>query len=732
MSSGDWRFASIRGNLKWTSPALQNGGVELFSELSPTLIVGHQEEGDVLPVDYIKLSTVRSAKLISDTTIELVRDGASTALLVAPTASSAAEWNKMINIAIGEGKSATKPPTPVPAAASAPIAAPLQPVPAADRQHFQAAASPAPIPPSSFQPVRQPAPTEQAQQRSLPPAAPAAVVQPSVTPSSAVGTWGPAPTSGFFKATPTAPASSDESCAFDSNGAHDFRSLQSITGGPRAQTTTVATHIDVQKPLAATQRPADSGLGIRQQSTASTWSSQAGFAPVNLTPQLSDHQRPVTGRQEPSLGLGIGQGNGSKFLGTGTSRPLPTEMRTNENIGDVASAGAYSAGGGGGFPMGGFSRKRSGMLVDVPPNPQVNRNIAPNISAIWKEWTGPDGVLYVSHEPTGTIQRRIGNTDEFETLLEGNDDIPHTDMMLRPYSGMETAVDLNTQTIKNLNRYGGNAGGGAGMDAATSPNVYRQDPVLTPRGQYSPTRRTALNSLVSAPRQSQSAYSGRRVHQLTLGPAGEEAPGASAIEHQIQILGATGLKWDPKTGTTISTDGTPRGDIGPSTLEKQWEHVRRILLQGRLFKKHALRTTQSSFRFVFLTADNAYVVCVPTSQVPFNVSQDPMTFGSVTETIQYYGPESRAIALNTITHVSMGSDEAFVRQRRGLVAENVFCIVSRTHAFILECNTSEEAKYFSDAWTFFLFHSKPVNLQKNKPPQVKNPITFGTRAGIAF
>jgi hypothetical protein len=726
MSSGDWRFASIRGNLKWTSPALANGGVELFSELSPTLIVGHQEEGDVLPVDYIKLSTVRSATLTSDTGIELVRDGASAVLLVAPSAANAAEWHKMISIAISEGKAPslvkqTAPAGGVPAAAPPPAAAPVE------RGTFK---PPQPSPPlfaaQSSTPLTRPVQAAEDQQAAM---APRTAAIPVTPPSSAAAPGfslklgslpsSSTPVSAF---SPQAGLAAADKCAFDPTGSHEFRPLQSVTGAPlaRAQTTTVATHIDMQKPGLFPQplvRPS-AAEGFRPGQPG--WGHQGATA-VNLTPQLSDLPRPTNGK------------NDSASLQGFASRPLP-DGREN-NFGHVANngfpsmrEGEYQTSSTAGTA--GFARKRSGMLVDVPPNPQVNRNIAPNVSAIWKEWTGPDGVLYVSHEPTGTIQRRIGETDEFETLIEGNDEIPTNDMALRPYSGTETAVDLNSKTIKNLGRYGGNAGGVSGNVA--SPNVYREENVTTPRGQYSPTRRTALQSLVQAPRQSQSAYTGRRVHQLTLGPAGEEAPTASVIEHQIQILGATGLRWDPVSGTTVAPDGTSRGDIGPSTLEKQWEHVRRILLQGRLFKKHALRTTQSSFRFVFLTADNAYVVCVPTSQVPVNFSQDPMTFGSVTETVQYYGPESRAIALNTITHVSLGSDEAFVRQRRGVVPENVFCIVSRTHAFILECNTAEEAKYFSDAWTFFLYHSKPVNLQKNKAPQVKNPITFGTRAGIAF
>lgn len=724
MSSGDWRFASIRGSLKWTSPGLPNGGVELFSELSPTLIVGHQEEGDVLPVDYIKLSTVKSATLTSNAGIELTRDGASTMLLVAPSAENAAEWHRMISIAISEGKGPAVKAALVggnQAAAPQPAAAPQE------RNNFT------PVQPSTLfsatsTPMSRPA-ADQEQVAVASQRAAAAPLSVQSVPTPAANSLKLGSTS--FSSPAVSTGSAGDKCAYDPSGTHEFRPLQSITGASaRAQTTTVTTHIDVEKPplLQPTARPGGINPNgqLRQGQSGAVGFGQGATA-MNLTSQLSDQWRGAGGRSDAASLGGPGLAAGGS---QGMSRPLPG----NEN-GSLGDAGAVGAAGVAAMPGTyqasgyGLARKRSGMLVDVPPNPQVNRNIAPNVSAIWKEWTGPDGVLYVSHEPTGTIQRRIGDTNDFETLLAGNDDIPTDDMALRPYSGMETAVDLNTQTIKNLGRYGGNVGGSGTM---TSPNVYRQDPVTTPRGQYSPTRRTALQSLVQAPRQSQSAYSGRRVHQLTLSPAGEEAPNASVIEHQIQILGAQGLQWNPQTGTTIAADGTSRGDIGPSTLEKQWEHVRRILLQGRLFKKHALRTTQSSFRFVFLTADNAYVVCVPTSQVPVNFSQDPMTFGSVTETVQYYGPESRAIALNTITHVSLGSDEAFVKQRRGVVPENVFCIVSRTHAFILECNTSEEAKYFSDAWTFFLYHSKPVNLQKNKPPQVKNPITFGTRAGIAF
>lgn len=753
----DWRFASISGYLTWTSPSLPDGGTELFSELSPTLIIGLQEQGDVLPVDYIKISTITSITLSpGGRLIELTRADGSPIALVAPTPAEAQEWHKNIQAAVGDATTAShvKPPSsrgsPTP-----PTATPIAQAAAATGGSNMTSADGAPFAPeagdaagvragsavsasslsrlANLSPAQQPSagsgsrPGSETGSLKLQTAARSLGEQPSALP---FGWKNTAPTN-LPAPAPIHPAAA----AACDTGSHDFRPLSDFVGAgfsAAAKTTTITTHVDAQR--AAGQRYTSATLPSAPSAVkapAAPSGAPQSAAPVWTPLSKSQLQAsPLPPQPTPTSSLQLG----------GVSRPMPTQksMTTSvpqQSVSPIApyeesqfrypSHGATDTSAD--HTSTGF-RKRSGMLVDVPANPQVNRNIAPNVSAIWKEWKGPDGVVYVCHEPTGTLQRLNAETGEFETLVDGNDDIDPNDMALRPYSGNETAVDLNNNLVKNLTQYGGHRVGGATINEAVSPSVYRTAPVTSPRGQYSPTRRSQLAPLAE-PRTSQSHYNGRRVHHLQLGLDADE----TTIEHSIQLLGGNGIRWDPSSGQVVAPSGHTQADVGASTLHRQWEHVRRILMQGRYFKKHALRTTTTSFRFVFLTSDNAYVVCVPTSDVLFHVNEPQKTFSTMADTIQYYGPESRAIALNTITHVSLGVDEPFVRSRASqLTPENTFCIVSRSHAFILECNTSEEAKYFADAWTFFLYHSKPVSGKQQKTPQMKKPVTFGTRAGLAF
>ncbi|CUI11156.1 Hypothetical protein, putative, partial [Bodo saltans] len=124
----DWRFASISGFLTWTTPSAPDGGVELFSELSPTLIIALQEQGDTLPVDYIKLLSITSVSLPPGSRgIELTREGAPPVLLVAGTADNAHEWYSMIQTAIGDSAVSSRikprPQQPTPPAVQAATAA---------------------------------------------------------------------------------------------------------------------------------------------------------------------------------------------------------------------------------------------------------------------------------------------------------------------------------------------------------------------------------------------------------------------------------------------------------------------------------------------------------------------------------------------------------------------------------------------------------------------------------
>jgi hypothetical protein len=785
----DWRFASISGFLTWTTPSAPDGGVELFSELSPTLIIALQEQGDTLPVDYIKLLSITSVSLSPGSRgIELTREGAPPVLLVAATAENAHEWYSMIQTAIGDSALSSRIKPRQQQTATAPAAQAVSPQETIPHGEFAAAGSStgsmprpraasngshqslgfpaAPMPtvvtaasgPTSRQGsetgslrLQLPSPSQQVQ--AAPQAASSLTHAPPRSQVSAALSQPPPWVQAAMAASassstlqqppqPLPPRASSTADTDPRNMAHSFKPLSDITGIP-ARTTTTTTYVDHNRPSA-------SGVGslafsAAPISAASNLAAPASSAAVNNRWEPSNAVQPswtplAARSSQPGQFGGVSAASPQPQpagLSTFPSRPLPSQPQ--HSVSPIVQDDRGASADGPRYddlpPMQQSSlgyRKRSGMLVDVPPNPQVNRNNAPNVSAIWKEWSGPDGVLYVCHEQTGTLQRRNPETGEFETLVDGTQEIHPDDMALHPYTGEETAVDVNNSVMKNVDRYGGARGmGGMHNMSVSSPSVYRAAPVMSPRGQYSPTRRSQLSSL-APPRQNQSAYNGRRVHHLTLGPNDEQAEG-DAIEHKIQLLGGSGLRWDPQSGKVVAPEAANQGDVGASTLHRQWEHVRKILMQGRYFRKHALRTSGASFRYAFLTSDNAYVVCVPTSEVLFNVNEKPKTFHSMTETVQYYGPESRAIALNTITHVSLGTEEQFVRNRAASLApENTFCIVSRTHAFILECNTAEEAKYFADAWTFFLYHSKPTNTAKQRTQQVKHPVTFGTRGGIAF
>lgn len=852
----DWRFASVSGFLVWTSPTLPDGGgTELFSELSPTLIIGLQEQGDVLPIDYIKISTITSVSLVGQDQrgIELQRDGAPAVLLVAPSQEAAGDWLRGIQAAVGEtADTAVKPrytaassdsvaavvaaplnrePSPMPtvglatsmrlnftaaADASQPSSMVDHPIPAgslslseANRSRGGSAASAAAASSSvaanaqaiGSAPVLQTsrAASETGSLRLQAGGSTTSVPRGPPTPASHVGSVtsfggrGMSAISGngqpfqpvaTHASTPGATSAGNGLCETDS--AHVFRPLSEITGvapasavrplsggtrvsGSGPATTTITTHVDAVR-ARPHQLPAplpfSNGYGSTPVTSAqlAVGSKAAASGLTNITVPSPSPSMTVN-RPLPTRGGSLSLGHAASMspivadegavhaAGVGsfapTNRGYPAAgstaamldmsqspmFRGDSNLADPLRFSGVPADATPAYPTAAAPafeaanlRKRSGMLIDVPANPQVNRNTAPNVSAIWKQWSGPDGVQYVCHEATGTVQRKNPETGEFETLIDGTRDIDPEDIALRPYNEGETTLDVNHNVVRNLNHYGGSPRAGAVPSEVLSPSVYRTEPVSSPRGQYSPTRKSHLAPL-AAPRQSQSTYNGRRVHHLTLGIDDGVSP-EPQIEHRVEVLGGN-VRWDPRSGNVVTPPS--QGEVGASTLQRQWEHVRRILMQGRYFKKHALRTTSTSFRFAFLTSDNAYVVCVPTSDVLFHVNEAPKTFSTMAETIQYYGPDSRAIALNTITHVSLGIDEPFVRNRANqLVPANTFCIVSRTHAFILECNTSEEAKYFADAWTFFLYHSKPVNTKQQKTPQMKNPVTFGTRTGIAF
>lgn len=705
----NWQFASREGMLTWSNPALPESGQTMFSVLSPTLLMGYQQQGDPLPLDFIKLSAVSSVSQ-SGSAIDISRRDGMNMRLVATSPNDAGEWLRMINLAL-QGSGANVP-------------------------QQQAAPAPAQQQTRSLQ--------QQQQQQQDPRPAPQFVAQPDASrpaAASATSKWLQSSYQQFSgqlgldaadaAANPTPIDRQSPRRNRDSDpegpvrdpyftGADTAASLESTQRPPQPPASRpqwASPDVRVQQQQPEPQPYCDVDPTGHEFRPVSAFTQGAGAKAYTTTTTQHDEVRFFNGSTNPAE-LRPLPGEYSSIPGQrySASQPQPAGASGLLNSsGSFGYANNYVAAGG---------TKRSMMMVDVPASQTYNRNLAPNPSAVWKEWKDPQNNVILFHEPTGTLQRIVPGTNEIETLVEGTAPISEHDLASRPmYTGNETTIDIEARTVRNIENYGYDAYGGGGAGRSMLPP---EGPVN--RGQYSPTRRAPLE-ILAQPQHGPSGYHGRRVHKLVL----DGTTNQSTVEHQVQSLDAAGVLWDPKSGVAINAAGTARGDIGMSTLQRQWEHVRKVLMDGRYFKKHALRTQQASFRYVFLTADNAYVVCVPTSEVLLNVTdRGAQSFGTVAETAQYYGPDSRAIALNTITHVSLGIEEEFVRRRQGLVPENVFCIVSKTHAFILECNTEEEARYFCDAWTFFLYHSRPLNPKKTRTPQMVAPVTHGLRGGVKF
>jgi hypothetical protein len=563
-----------------------------------------------------------------------------------------------------------------------------------------------------------------------------------------------------------------DGCPTDPSGTHQFRPLALGLDGGNADYSSYSSAAGGGANLGlrfSSGRPlADQAYYAADNAGVVTRSIDGGFA--QTTSVATHEERPVPGLKAPhplqglpstpSLRLAAsasGLSDGPSLSGVyAANRPLdPSGQLRYASASGGAAPPSFGPGDGGdlafrralhaagvnrtpdvaGYPARNLSQGprpngRSGMMVDLPGTQAVNRNIAPNASAVWREWMDPDGTTYFFHEPTKTLQRLAPGATEYETLVQGADDVPAEDLAQRSHRDEDTTINLNTQTVRNLRHYGDGNSGRGGVDSVRSPNALRSE-ILPPqpRGSYSPTRRTPLEAL-TAPRMQASTYQGKRLHRLTLQPGDE--PGQAVVSHQVQSLDSDNMVWDPRSGTIGSRDPAKIGVAGSAALHRQWEHVRKTLCQGRYFKKHAVTTDTHNFRFVFLTGDNAYICCVPTSEVMINVSKDPKTFGTAADTIQYYGAETRAMAVNSISHVVLGIEEPRVARRRALNPENTVVIVSRTHALILECNTREEAQFFCDAWNFFLEYSRPVNPKATRTPQMVAPVTYGTRTGLAF
>lgn len=740
------------GYLTWTTSSLPEGGQRLFTKLSPSLLMGQAQPTDPCPLDFVQLTAVTSCTLQGDRVL-LEAEHRSSLLLVADSTQESLVWYNKLLTALGatEQYSTTSAPSssaaPVSAATTGGNAAPGE-SPAWMRSSYEkfsamldggdTTAAPRPLfptdtrggggPPADVtQPMFRPAPS-----RPLP--------------SFAAG--GDAPSNG-----PTAPIVSRPIFGTSVNSPipqqHHYRPLATTrsmvetpsrpvlpdVSMPAASTTSNVTHETIVYPqsmaaTAAVSSPSDIGDGETAGFTAA-----ASFRPDGSS-------RPIfnAAGSRPVSDSPLADNPSSRPFQTSAYRPHATPTPTSANrfgAGNDRLATAMGAASGAG------NRKAPSMrIIELPATQNVNRNIAPNVSAIWKEWLAPDGRKYFLHEATHTLQRINPETGETETLVDGTGEVPAADLALlrAAHSDADPTVDVNEQRVRNLQAYGTSdcAGhvitgrgmaSGSGIGEVQSPDVLRSQLVPTPSGPYSPSRRTNVTPLTAMPRLSQPGYQGKRVHRVTLGPSDEA--GQSVIEHEVQTLQTENIVWDPRTGQAVSKEAQ-NGSISNTTLQRQWEHVRKVLTQGRYFKKHALRTRSESYRFVFLTGDSSYVCSVPTSEVLQHVGRDT-TFSSDTEAVQYFGPESRAIAVNAITHVSLGTEESFVARRsRELDPASTFVIVSKTHALILECNTPDEAQFFCDAWNFFLYYSKPVNLRRQRTPQMTAPVTHGTRTGIAF
>jgi hypothetical protein len=796
----DWQFASREGYVTWTSPALPNGGQRLHSVLSPTLLLGYLQVSDTVPVDYVKVPSIRGAALQSQNVIHVERDSGESMLFVCEGEDDARQWLHHLQMAMGNSAQYAETDAGAqqirsdadwtrPAqdnlsqllqddqrqhdvqrgnASTATSAAPHPSdgslsVAAGNRdQHSLSVAStamsPRPLPPAespayaaerrqlesqqrrldeqraeqehlqaSLDAQRQQQRDEQqllrsqldqrdadahgarAQQQQRQDAEHARLererrqldqrrIQQDAEQQDAAlqSRMQRAPNS---MALPADHGVAVDACPTDAHGEHTFRPLPvgSLGLSPVAHTTSVATH--QERPLAA-----DS---VAYGSPAA-WTTERPLAAADQTMSASRVVDPA----HLGLSRGVVSGAGPRPI---VERQMYDSVQNRSAF--LAATPPPAA------PMyDGTGKRRSGMIIDMPASQNMQRNVAPNASSVWKEWTGPDGMVYLMHEPTQTLQRRVEGTEEYETMVAGCDDIPEEDLAERSHRPGDTTYNLNSNTVRNVQSYARSGSAGAGM----SPGVAGMP--ASPRGQHSPSRRAPMEAL-TGPREMNPGYQGKRLHRLTL--RGSDVPGRAVVEHQVESLQTKDMLFNKKTGAAFNAD--PRqGAVGDHAMQRQWEHCRKILKQGRYFKKHAVRSTTEAYRFVFLSGDDSSICCVPTSEVLVNMNRNPKVFGSVADTVQYYGPESRAMMVNSISDVSLGADSNLVLNRQGLDRDSTFVVVNNKSALILECNTPDEAVFYADAWNYYLYYSRPVSQKASRTPQMVAPVTHGTRGGLAF
>eukprot|EP00759_Apiculatamorpha_spiralis_P035706 PhF_6_TR36311/c0_g1_i10/m.53080 len=340
------------------------------------------------------------------------------------------------------------------------------------------------------------------------------------------------------------------------------------------------------------------------------------------------------------------------------------------------------------------------MMVDVPPGTTAAQSapmmVMPNSSSLWKEWTGPDGIVYVLHEPTGKIKQKTNNGYYEDVILEEGAGHQGPE-----YNATDPVLNMNTKTIRNVDYYPSYA---RSMSGAFSSNEVVLPTV--PRGQFSPTRTSAAVSL-SAPKVAPPVYTGKRLHTITVGMADPNDP-SNPNHTMVSLQDSSRVRFDLGEGgnSMFSSGGggyahdAPMGPPVSSVLRQRWEYVRNVLTQGRYFVKHSLRTGTTSYRFVYLSSTGNLICWVPTSMVPANAGP------------RYFGPETRTIPTAAVVQVlpaPLTPVAGFLSQvNPRLDAQccfGFFCVNDVT--LLLESNTREEASYWVDAWNFFLFYSVP-------------------------
>ncbi|EAN91285.1 hypothetical protein, conserved [Trypanosoma cruzi] len=129
-----------------------------------------------------------------------------------------------------------------------------------------------------------------------------------------------------------------------------------------------------------------------------------------------------------------------------------------------------------------------------------------------------------------------------------------------------------------------------------------------------------------------------------------------------------------------------------------------FLMEPTLFTKHAVQGHGGSKHYACVTEDGAYFVCIPAQEFEMRYSTRQRGLSTLEEVMGVYGEGCRAMALSSIDHVSMGTEEKWTHalQLQGAFLDRLVCVVSCSHAFLLEASTAAEANMVVEAWNAFL------------------------------